>query len=169
MSDQLRAASANQQDGARLDISANGIWGGRFEKTYFDVRVLNPLALTNRNRGTSGMYRTHEWEKKRVYEQRVREVEHSSFTPLVLSTTGSMGNEATIFYKRLASLLVEKWDFPYSRTLDGLRCRLTFSLLRSAIQAIRGARSSKQNPVKSFAVIDLITVEAHLHIDDDND
>ena len=43
MSDQLRGASANQQYGARLNISANGVWGERFEKTYFDVRVINPL------------------------------------------------------------------------------------------------------------------------------
>ena len=32
-------------------------------------------------------------------------MKHSSFTPLVLSATGGMGNEATIFYKHLASLL----------------------------------------------------------------
>ena len=80
--DQLNGASANRQDGARLDISANGVWGGRFEKTYFNVRVLNPLAPTNRNHGLVGMYRTH--ERERAYEQRV---EHSSFTPLVLSAT----------------------------------------------------------------------------------
>ena len=49
MPDQLRGASANRRDGARLDISANGVWGGRFEKTYFDVRGLNPIAPTNRN------------------------------------------------------------------------------------------------------------------------
>ena len=97
--DQLSGASANRQNGARLDISANGVWGGKFEKTYFDVRVLNPLAPTNRNHGLLGMYRTHEREKKRAYEQRVREVEFSSFTPLVLSATGGMGNEATTFYK----------------------------------------------------------------------
>ena len=42
-SDQLNGASANSQDGARLDVSANGVWGGRFQKTYFDVRVFNPL------------------------------------------------------------------------------------------------------------------------------
>ena len=41
--DQLNGASANRQGGARLDISANGVWDGRFKKTYFDVRVLNPL------------------------------------------------------------------------------------------------------------------------------
>ena len=159
ISDQLRGASANQQDGSRLDISANGVLGGRIEKNYIDVRVLSPLAPTNKNQESTGMYRTHEQEMKRVYEQRVREVEHLSFTPLVLSTTGGMGNEATVFYKRLASLLAGKWDFPYSKTLGWLRCRSNFSLLRSAVQAIRGARSSKRHPAMSFAAINLITAE----------
>ena len=156
MLDQLRGASANRQDGARLDISANGVWGGRFEKIYFDVRVLNPLAPTNRNQGPSGMYRTHEREKKKVYEQWVREIEHSSFTPLVFSATGGMGNEATTFYKRLASLLAESWDFPYSRTLVCLRCtcRLSFSLLLSAIQAVFTLirYQSKTNTMYSFTL-----------------
>ena len=30
----------------------------------------------------------------------MHEVEHGVFTPLVLSTTGGMGREATVFYKR---------------------------------------------------------------------
>ncbi len=42
----FRGATANTQEGAHLDISANGVWGGRFEKTYFDVRVFNPHAPT---------------------------------------------------------------------------------------------------------------------------
>ena len=104
--------------------------------------------------------------KKRVYEQRVREVEHSSFTPLVLSATGGMGSEATTFFKRLASLLAEKWDSHYSSTLCWLRCRLSFSLLRSAIQAIRGARSSRGHAgVPHITAIDLITSESRLHSD----
>ena len=41
----LRGASANAQAGARLDIAANGVRGGTFERTYFDVRVFNPHAL----------------------------------------------------------------------------------------------------------------------------
>ena len=44
--DQQNGASANRQDDTRLEISANGVWGGRFKKTNFDVRVLNPLAPT---------------------------------------------------------------------------------------------------------------------------
>ena len=41
------SASANQQDGARLDVAANGLWGGHFERTYFDISVFNPLAPSN--------------------------------------------------------------------------------------------------------------------------
>ena len=107
----LADASSNAQDGARLDIAANGFWGGRFERTFFDVRVFNPHAPSNRH---SNCYRKHELEKKRQYEQRVREVEHASFTPLVLSATGGIANQATVFYKRLACCLAMKWDQPYT-------------------------------------------------------
>ena len=69
-----------------------------------------------------------------------REVEHSSFTPLVFSASGGMACGTKIFYGRLATLLANKWDNPYSCTLSWLRCRLTFSLLRSAIRCIRAAR-----------------------------
>ena len=108
----------------------------------FDVRVFNPHTPSNRNPTPSACYRKHEREKKRAYTHRILEVEHSSFTPLVLSATGEMGREATCFYKRLASMLAQKWDHSYSTTLCWLRCRLTFSPICSAIQSLRGARSS---------------------------
>ena len=114
----LSGSSSNTQDGARLDIAANGFWGGRFERTFFDVRVFNTHAPSNRN---SRCYRKHELEKKRQYEKRVREIEHASFTPLVLSATGGMASEATVFYKRLASCLASKWDQPYCSTLSEMR------------------------------------------------
>ena len=31
------AASSYSQNGARLDIAANGFWGGQFERTFIDV------------------------------------------------------------------------------------------------------------------------------------
>ena len=80
--------------------------------------------------------------KREFYESCIREVEHSTFTPLVFSATGGMGNEATIFYKIIASLLSEKWKEPYISVLGWVRCRLSFCLLRSAMQCIRRARSS---------------------------
>ena len=106
--------------------------------------------------------RAYEREKKRAYEQRVREVEHATFTPLVMAATGGLAN---VFYKRLASMLATKWDHSYSTTLRWLRCRLAFSLLRSSIQAIRGARSSRGHPIKPPMAIDLITSETNISPD----
>ena len=38
-------ATSNTQEGACLDIAANGLWGGRSERCFMDVRVLTPLPL----------------------------------------------------------------------------------------------------------------------------
>ena len=46
---QLTYMTANVEDGARLDIAANGFWGGRYERTFIDVRIFNPHAPSNRN------------------------------------------------------------------------------------------------------------------------
>ena len=151
--------TSNSTEGARLDIAVNGFWGGRYERTFMDVRVFDPHAPSNNNTNISNCYRKHENEKKRAYEQRIRDVEHASFTPLVFSATGGMAKQSTTFYKRLASLLADKWDHTY--TLYRLRCRLSFSLLRSAIQCIRGARSSCGHAIHSSSPIDLISTEAH--------
>ena len=159
----LNGASSNAQDGARLDIAASGFWGRRFERTYFDVRVFNPLAPSHRQCNLSTCYRKQENLKKRAYEQRVREVEHSSFAPLVLSASGGLANEAKIFYRRLASFLAaSKWDQPYSSTLSWLHTRLTFSLLRSAIQCIRGTRSHSGRAFKAPSSLDLVVSETQL-------
>ena len=123
----LRAA-----DGARLDVAACGFWGGRHERAFFDVRVFNPHASSN-NQPLSTCYRKHENAKKRAYDQRIREIEHGTFTPLVLSLTGGMGTAATVCYKRLASMIAQKRDQSYSKTMSWLRCSLSFSLLRSSI------------------------------------
>ena len=135
-------------------------WEGRFEKTYFDVWVINPSSPSNHQCSLlSSCYLKHEYLKKRAYQQRIREVEHASFTPLVLSGTVGMASEATVFYKRLASYLATKWDQFYSSILSQLRCCLTFSLLRSAIKFIRGDRFSRGHVVGAPPSIELATSE----------
>ena len=153
-------STTNTQDNARLDIAASGFWGGRFELTYFDVRVFNPYAPMNQHGRLSTCYRKHELIKKRAYEQRIHDIEHASFTPLVMSSTGGLGSAATITYKRLASSLASKWDQTYSDTMSWLRCRIS-SLLRSSIQAIRGARSSTGHAARAPR---LMTAESQISI-----
>ncbi len=53
--EQMEYVTSNTQDGARLDIAANGLWGGRHERTFFDVRVFNPHATeTHSSRPATG-------------------------------------------------------------------------------------------------------------------
>ena len=134
--------TANREDGARLDIVAQSFWGRDRQRAFFDVRVFNPYAPCYQSSTLAQCHRKNELEKKRAYEERVREIEHGSFSPLVFSAAGGMGTIATVVYKRLASLLAEKQERPYSSTLHWLRCRLNFSLLRSAIMCLRGSRST---------------------------
>ena len=44
-SESLGSATAIRGDEARLDIVADGLWGGRRERSYFDVRVVNTCSL----------------------------------------------------------------------------------------------------------------------------
>ena len=56
----LRFKTANSDSNARLDIAVNGFWGGRFEHSFFDVRVFN--LGTPSNRPFRSAYRHHERE-----------------------------------------------------------------------------------------------------------
>ena len=73
----------------------------------------------------------------------MREIEHRSFTPLVFSASGGMGPTARVLYKKLASMIATKHNKAYSKTLNWMRCRISFSLLRSAVMCLRGSCSSR--------------------------
>ena len=113
--------------------------------------MFNPNAPSCRNSCMASMYRRHVNEKRRAYQQRILEMKHGSFTPLVFSATGGMGPAATVTYKRIVSFLAEKRAEPYFKTIGWLRCTLNFSLIRSVIQCIRGARSTRQRPCRPTA------------------
>ena len=137
----LQPATANSSDEARADIRAAGFWT-HGQEAFFNVRVFYPNASSYRNRALKSLYKHHETLKKREYGQRIREVEHGTFTPLVLSTSGGMSPETSVFFKKLASDIAIKRNLDYSTVLGWLRCRISFAQLRSAIMAIRGTRST---------------------------
>ena len=137
----------------------NGIEGDRHQRAFFDVRVFHPNAPSYRSTQLPSAYRLHELQKQRSYYQRVREVEHGSFTPLVFTTSGGIGKCASVTYKRLASLLSTKQEQSYGSTIAWVRCCLSFSLLRSCIMCLRGARPSQGRAFRC-SVIDLAVAEA---------
>ena len=73
--------SANTAPDARLDICANGFWSDdRHRKAIFDVRIFHPHAQSYRRQAIDKVYRSHEREKRRNYEERVLQVEQGTFT-----------------------------------------------------------------------------------------
>lgn len=158
--------STTVDDGARLDLAASGVWGGRFERAFFDVRVVNPFARSNLAMPVSCCYRRHEADKRRKYLQRITEIEHASFVPFVVAATGGLGPAATTTLQRLAQLTADASDQPYSRVMGWLRCRVSFALLRGAIMCLRGARSAKHRPVTARVAVpaDLAIAEANIDV-----
>ena len=83
-----------------------------------------------------------------THVQRIRDVEMSSFTPLVFSIFGGMSKLTTVAYKRLADLLSAKRNEPYNQVISWIRIRINLILIRSAVNAIRGYRSRQGRPCR---------------------
>ena len=103
---------------------------------FFDVRVFNPNA-----RKLSKTYQLNEKEKKRFYNERVMQIEHDTFTPLVMFATGGMRRESSKFYSRLSELISEKRESSYSIAATWRRRKLLFALIKSLGMCLRGSRS----------------------------
>ena len=69
------------------------------------------------------------------------QIEHGSFTPLVMSATGGMGRECEKFYARLAEMISYKRGTSYSVIASWIRRKITFSLIKSIRMCLRGSRS----------------------------
>ena len=90
------------------------------------------------------IYRIHENDNKRLYSRRVLDVEHGSFTQLVFTTTGRMGEECIRYCSRVAELIAAKKGKHYSQTISWIRARTSFALLRSALVCLRRSRVKRR-------------------------
>ena len=133
---------SNTADNARLDVSAKGIFSSH-EVTFFDIRITNPNNASNCEKPLSDIYKKHEQEKMGMYNDRVLQVEKSSFVPLVYTTSGGMGPQNETLHKRLANLIAEQRKERFSDVMDHIRTRLRFALLKSILTAVRGRRGKK--------------------------
>ena len=150
----FRYKTANTEEHARVDVSARDVWM-RGSKAYFDVKVFNPLAQSYSRQTLKAAHTSNEKSKKRMYAERVINVEHGSFTPLVFSCLGGMSIECAHFFNRMVDKLSEKRDIPISQGRAWVRTKLSFSLLRSTHMCIRGSRTRKQFASDSLSDTDI--------------
>ena len=156
--EKLQYRTSNTNEDARCDIAARGFWS-RGERAFFDIRVFDPAAPSYIDQDLGEVHKRHETEKIRSYEERIRNIEHGSFFPLVFTLAGGMGKIAEKCYSRLADMLAESRKQSRAVVIAWMRCRLSFSLLRSAILCIRGTRTRR--PIsRGLHEIDFRTVVA---------
>jgi len=157
----LPGRSANTSADARLDIRARGFWR-RGQNAFFDVRVTNPDCASQVNSSIPSILKKHEEEKKREYSERVMQIEQGTFTPLVFTTTGSMGPECLQFHKSLAEKLATKSGERYSDVMNFIRCKLSFMCVRSSLLCLRGSRTVRRDQVESGTDFGLYNLELNL-------
>ena len=160
LSGEVFPRSTNTSQEARLDVSARGVWNA-MDKTLIDIRVFHPGAPSNAILPVPNMYKKHEDEKKRTYNRRIIEVEKATFTPLVFSTSGGMGKEAVSFHKRLALLISLKRGDLYSNVMSYVRKRISFTILKATLLAIRGFRGKPKTQVGIPENSDLNLIPLH--------
>ena len=78
--ERLLYRSANVEDGAHLNVSAESFWGREKRLAFFDVKVFNPFASTYASSPLAQCFRRAELDKRRKYNERVREVEGNFFS-----------------------------------------------------------------------------------------
>ena len=138
--EEFSQATTNTSDEARCDVSARGFWTTS-QVAFFDIRVFNPTATRYVNQSPAKTYEVNEKEKKRSYGRRILQIEHGSFTPIVLSATGGMGRESKKFFSRLSEMISEKRKQPYAMVSSWIRRKLSFALIRCIGVCIRGSRT----------------------------
>ena len=141
----LKYKTANTHERARTDLSARSFWI-KGERAFFDIRVFDPVAQSYMNQSLEQAHAVQEGDKNRSYKERITNVEHASFTPLVFTIAGGMGKQTQKFYCRLADMLADSRCQPKSVVTSYMRCRISFSLLRSAILCLRGTRKQRHRP-----------------------
>ena len=127
------------------------------------MRVTHPNSDSHIHKTLPQLYKEHEEEKKRVYEERVIEAEKGSFIPLVFSTSGGTGPLCRSFLKKLAHQITDIKSEKYEDVIYHLRVRLRFAILRSTLMAVRGQRGKRLKGLDSLEDISFNLIPEAYH------
>ena len=81
---------------AKPDVRARGFWQ-QGQNAFFNVRITNTNSESQSRITSENIFTKHEREKKRLYNNRMMNVEHGTFTPLLFSVDGGMAKECLKF------------------------------------------------------------------------
>ena len=90
--------------------------------------------------GTPKNVKVSEKEKKKAYNQRVIQLEHGTFSPLVFSVYSDSGTETKHVIRILCSKVARKRKLKYNHAINWFRTKISIELVKGAILCIRGSR-----------------------------
>ena len=134
--------TANKDSEARSDIKCYSFYK-HMRQAYFDIKVVSPYAKSNMNLKPAQLFRNAELSKNREYRERILQVEHGDFTPLVFTCAGGIAPQSQMVLKRLAERISEKQNIHVSQVAGLLRAKISFALLRTTLLCVRSSRSKK--------------------------
>ena len=149
--EKMHYKSALTTDDARSDVRVRGFWGNK-QNAFFEMRYFYPFASSYNSRSLESCFKSIAQTRKREYEERIVRVDNGSFTPMIMTTTGSMGPQMQIAVKHAARLLATKRNEPYSKVASVLQCRFAFAAMRAAVICLRGSRDIR--PINVLNAID---------------
>ena len=95
-------------------------------------------------------------KEKRQYNNRIMNVEHGTFTPLVFSANGGMATECLKFHKFVGEKIANKSGSRYEKVLSIIQCKLSSLILRASLMCLRGSRffttNSGNHAVNDFEI-----------------
>ena len=95
--EELPGRTSKNSNDVRVDIRTRGFWK-RGQQAFFDLRDFDPNACRYRNRSLQQCHVMNEQEKKTTYNEKILQIDHGAFTPLVFSISSSKGRECQKFY-----------------------------------------------------------------------
>ena len=110
------------------------------DSTFLDIRTTNADTACQRNKTLKSILKNHEGEKKRNYNARIMDIEHGTFTPIVVTVKGVVGPEGSRFHKELAEKIATKTGERYDDVTRLIRTKISFLVLRAALLCLRGSR-----------------------------
>ena len=117
---------------ARPKVRVKGFWC-HGHNAFFDIRVTNVKSDSQHNLTAAKVYTKHQAGKKKNYNQRIMQVEHGTFTPLIFSVHGRIAPECERYHKHIAKKIAKKAGEKYNSLITGIRCNLSFLLILAAL------------------------------------
>jgi len=138
--EKMKYKSAIKEDEAKSDVRVGGFFATK-RNAFFEFRVFNPNARSYLASSPASLHQTFAMARSREYKQRINEVDCGDFVPMIMSSTGGMGEDMQRAVKHLAKTLALKRNETYSKVAGLMRCQFSFALARAALLCLRGSRS----------------------------